>query len=131
MTVRIFTVVPAMVLALGATAALAQTAARPFPQFDQASLIDHSTVLLPYDQASVIAVNAAYVGDGSDPCYLRDQQELTREPGYSVGTGAAQVCDPRITIGGGSNPFHRLDRRKLPREPGYGIGTGAARVSST
>jgi hypothetical protein len=57
MTVRIFTIVPAMVLALGAEATLAQPAAHPFAQFDQASLANQATLLRPYDQANAM-VNA-------------------------------------------------------------------------
>ena len=91
MTTRILAIVPAMVLALSATAALAQPAAQPFAQFDQASLIDHGTALWPRDDVGTMVSNVAYVSDGSDPSYLRDQQALLKEPGYSIGTGAAQI----------------------------------------
>jgi hypothetical protein len=89
MTVRIFAIVPAMVLALSAAIALAQPAAYPFAQFDQASPMVHSPSLRPYDQVSAKTANAAYVDDGSDPSYL--QQQLMQEPGYSIGTGPARV----------------------------------------
>ncbi len=36
------------------------------------------------DRANAMFTNAAYVGDGFDPSYLRDQQKLVNEPGYSV-----------------------------------------------
>lgn len=91
MSVRIFTIVPAIVLALGAATALAQPTEHPFAQFDQASPVDHSPSLRPCDQVSAKAANAAYVGDGSSPSYLRDQQQLMQEPGYSIGTGVARV----------------------------------------
>jgi hypothetical protein len=86
-TVRIFAVVPAMVLALGAATALAEPVANPFAHYDQASAMDHSPPLRPYDQASKKAAGTAYVSDGSDPSYLREQRLLRHEPGYSVGMG--------------------------------------------
>jgi hypothetical protein len=129
MTARIFAIVPAMVLALGAAAALAQPAAHRFAQFDQASFMDHSTPFPPYDQAIAMVANAAYIGDGSDPCYLQDQQELMDEPGYSIGTGAAQVCNAPTTVGHRSDPSSRLSQKALPRGPGYSAGTAAALVS--
>jgi len=91
MTARIFSIVPAVVLALSATTALAQPAAQPFAQFDRASLIAHDTTHRPHDGAGAMVSSAAYVSDGSDPSYLRDQQALLNEPGYSIGTGAARI----------------------------------------
>jgi hypothetical protein len=153
MTARIFAIVPAMVLALSATTALAQPAARPFAQFDRASLITHDTALRPVDGAAAMVSYAAYLGegwdashwrdqqeqtgvpeystsngaayvtDGSDPSYLRDQQELMSGPGYSIGNGAAYVSD-------GSDPSYLRVQQALMNEPGYSIGTGAARISS-
>ena len=40
-----------------------------------------------YDRISALATNAAYVSDGSDPFYLRDQRLLRDEFGYSNGNG--------------------------------------------
>lgn len=130
MTVRIFAIVPAVVLALGAATALAQPTAQPFAQFDQASLLGRNTPLRPYDQASAQATLGAYIGDGADPSYLREQQELLTEPGYSVGTGAAQIGKAAAELGDGSNQSYRQNQEKLPLEPGYSVGTGAARVNS-
>jgi hypothetical protein len=31
------------------------------------------------------------VGEGTSPSYLRNQQQLRNEPGYSIGTGDARV----------------------------------------
>ncbi len=107
MTIRTFAIVPAMVLTLGAATALAQPAARPFAQFDQ---------------AVAGASNAAYIGDGSNPSYLRNQQLLTQEPGYSIGASAAWIGD-------GSNPSFLRNQQLLMQQPGYSIGTGAAQVS--
>ncbi len=76
MTLTKFAIVPAMVLILGAATALAQPATHPFVQFNQ---------------AVAGAANAAYIGGGSNPNYLRNQHLLTQEPGYFIGTGAAQV----------------------------------------
>ncbi len=39
---------------------------------------------------STAARHGAFIGDGSTPGYAWTQQELTTEPGYSVGTGASQ-----------------------------------------
>jgi hypothetical protein len=114
MTVRLFAIVPAMVLALGAATALAQPSADP---------------LMHLDQASATVVNAAYIGDGTGPCYQQNHQELLNEPGYSVGTGAAQVCGAPATVGQRSDPSSRLSKKAPPREPGYSVGTGAALVS--
>jgi len=67
MSVTIFVIVPAMVLAMGAGPALAQPAAYPFAQFEQASHMGDSPSLRPCNQVSAKATNAAYVGDGSNP----------------------------------------------------------------
>ena len=91
MNAKIFAIVPAMVLALGVATAPAQPAANPVAQFDLVSRVDHNPLLRPYDQTSAMAAKAAFVGDGSNPSYLRDQQQLMNEPGYSIGTGAARV----------------------------------------
>jgi len=84
MTARIFAVITAMGLALSGTTALAQPA---FARFDHASLMDHSQPFRPYDQANAVMAIAAYVGDGSNPNYLRDQQQLLEEFGYSSSNG--------------------------------------------
>ncbi len=76
MIVRIFAMVPATILALGPATALAQPAADPFVQFGRANLL---------------VANAAFVTDGCSPSYLPNQQEVLREPGYSIGTGAARI----------------------------------------
>lgn len=89
MTARIFPLVPVMVLTLATATALARSTVRPFAQFNQAGLMRYNT--LPYVAGDLVAVNAAFVGDGSTPGYLKEQQQLTHEPGYSVGTGAAKV----------------------------------------
>jgi hypothetical protein len=67
MTVRIFAMVPATILALGAATAVAQPAAYPFAQFGRASLIGHNTWLPSYDEGGAIVANAPFVGDGSAP----------------------------------------------------------------
>ena len=84
MTARIIAVFTAMGLALGDATVLAQPA---LAQFDHASFMDHAQPLRPYDQANAVMANAAYVGDGSDPSYLRDQQRLVEEFGYSSSNG--------------------------------------------
>lgn len=85
MTVRIFAMVPATILALGGATALAQPTAQPLAPFGGANLIDHGTWLRPYDQACAFVANAAFVSDGWTPSYPRNQQEVLREPGYSIG----------------------------------------------
>jgi hypothetical protein len=122
MTTRILAIAPVMVLALGVTAALAQAASQPIAQFDEASFIYHSTALRPRADAGTMVSNVAYVSDGSDPSSLRVQHELMNEPGYSIGTGTADLGD-------GSNPSYLRDQQELLREPGYSVGSGAARVS--
>jgi hypothetical protein len=84
MTASMFTFVSALVPALGVATALAQPTAHAFAQFDQAGVIYQRTLLWPYDRATAVAANATYLGDGSDPSYLRFQQQVTKEPGYSV-----------------------------------------------
>jgi hypothetical protein len=76
MTMNLFAIIPTMVLALSAATALANPAANSPAQFDR---------------AGVIAASAAFVGDGSNPAYLRDQTQLRDEPGYSIGTGAVRL----------------------------------------
>jgi hypothetical protein len=129
MTLRIFAMVPATILALGAATALAQPTAHPLAQFGRANLIDHSTWLWSDDQAGAIAADAAFVSDGCTPSYLRSQQEILREPGYSIGTGAAALCNDPATVGDGSDRSYLRSQQEVLREPGYSIGTGAARVS--
>ena len=65
-------------LTLGTTMAFAQSGAQ---------LGDGHNLTVPPNSWSGGA--AAHVGDGSDPNYLKTQQELTTEPGYSIGTGDA------------------------------------------
>jgi hypothetical protein len=91
MNAMIFAIVPAMAFALDAAPAREQAAPYPVALFDSASRMDRSPLLRPYDPASAMAANTAYLGDGSDPSYLRDQEQLRNEPGYSIGTGAARV----------------------------------------
>ena len=60
-----------------------------------------------------MAVNAAFAGDGSAPGYVQEQQQLTHEPGYSVGTGAVRSavrcsCGLRAT----DLPLRRHRRRQ-------------------
>lgn len=118
MTAKIYAIASAMVLAIGTGTALAQTTVSPFAQYDHVTLMQHSARLGPYDPESAIAMKAAFVGDGtsvptqepfqynyggaaahvgdgSSSSYLRDQQELLSEPGYSIGTGAARVRGAR------------------------------------
>jgi len=128
MNAKIYALVPAMMLALGATAALAQTSPRPFAQFDQASLMDHGAGFRPYDQGGAAARDAAYLGGGSDPSYLSDQTRLTTGPGYNIGTGAAQAGNAAASIGDGSDPSYLANQHRLDLEPGYSVGTGAART---
>lgn len=87
MIVKMYAIVPVMVVALGAGSALAQPVAYRFAQLDKANLMDQATPLRPYNQASAMAASAARVGDGSDPSYRQDQRRVRHEPGYSIGTG--------------------------------------------
>jgi hypothetical protein len=80
MTAKIVAVVPVMVLALGAATAVAQPTTHRFARFDQ---------------GSPMVTSAAFVSDGAGPSYLRNQQQLRSEPGYSVGTGDARVSGNR------------------------------------
>jgi hypothetical protein len=87
MAIRIFSIASALVPALGVATSLTQPVAHAFAQFDQAGITYQSTRLWPYDHVSVMFRNAAYVGDGYDPSYLRDKQHLMNEPGYSIPFG--------------------------------------------
>ena len=82
MTLRIFPIVSVLVPALGTAATAMAQPAHAFAQFDQAGIIYQSTPLWPYDQANAMAANAAYVGDGSDPSYMRDQLNVLHDPVY-------------------------------------------------
>jgi hypothetical protein len=129
MIARMFAIVPAMVLALGAATTQAEPAGHPHVQFRQARVIDHATPPRPFGQAGAEVTNAAYVSDGSDPSYLWVQKELLNEPGYSIGTGAAEVYHARAIVGDGSGSSYLRDPQDVLREPGYSVGTGAASVS--
>jgi hypothetical protein len=63
-----------------------------------------------------------HVGDGSRADYVRHQQKLRHEPGYSIGTGDARVGD-------GTSPSYQRDQRELEHERGHSIGDGTAQVS--
>jgi hypothetical protein len=76
MTAKIVAIIPVMVLVLGAATAVAQPTTHWSARFDQSSLM---------------AATAAFVSDGANPSYLREQQQLRNEPGYSIGTGEARV----------------------------------------
>ena len=84
MTARIIAVVTAMGLAPGDATVLARPA---LARFDHVGLMDHSRPLRPYDQANAVMANAAHVGDGSDPSYLRDKRQLVEEFGYGSSNG--------------------------------------------
>ena len=119
MTARMFAIVPAMVLALGAATARAQPASNPDLQFNQASVIDHSTPLRQSDLVGAKVTNAAYVSDWSDPSYQQVEKELMNEPGYSIGTGAAKLRHSTATIGDGSDSSYLQDPQKVLHEPLY------------
>lgn len=72
MAIRTFSIVPALVSTLGVVTAVVPTASAQ-----------------THDRAHAVFTNAAHLGDGSDPSYLRDQQQLTTEPGYSVGANGS------------------------------------------
>jgi hypothetical protein len=87
MTLRFFAIVSALVPALGGATPLAHPAAHAFAQSDQAGVIYHSTLYWPYVKTSALTANAAYVGDGSDPSYVRDQPNVFHEPVYDFSGG--------------------------------------------
>lgn len=104
MSVKMFSIVPTMVLAPGTAAALTQPTANPFFRLDQ---------------AGAIVTNAAFVSDGCSPSYLPDQQNIVHEPGYSIGTGDAQLCNNAPAgVTDGSDPAYQTNQQKLLREPG-------------
>ena len=63
MTARMFAVVPAMVLALGAATARAQPAANPQVQFHQASVNDYTTWFGNIDPDGTAAISS-FTGQG-------------------------------------------------------------------
>jgi hypothetical protein len=63
-----------------------QVAAPPIAQYDRAPA-PGNVGLRPYDQSSAMAIGATFLGGGSDPTYLGDQQQLLRGPGYRVLSG--------------------------------------------
>lgn len=58
MTARTFTIVSALVPALGVASALTRPAALAFARFEQAGIIYQSTLLWSYDGAGALAANA-------------------------------------------------------------------------
>ncbi len=128
MTARIFAIIAAMVLALGAATALAQPTAKALVPFQQASFIDHGKPPRLFERVGAKVTRAAFVSDGCDPSYLRVQKELLNEPGYSIGTGAAALCHAPATVGDGSDSSYLWNQQEVLREPGYSVGTGVAWV---
>jgi len=54
-----------------------------------------ATLALSVGAASASEIGGGAIMDGSSPGYLQQQQQLLREPGYSVGTGAAVQRAPQ------------------------------------
>jgi len=69
------------------TAALALSTAMAFAQAGP-QLGDGHNLTIPPNSWSGGA--AAHIGDGSDSNYLKTQEELRNDPGYSIGTGSAE-----------------------------------------
>jgi hypothetical protein len=63
--------------------------------------------------------NGPHIGSWPTPA---EQQELTREPGFSLGTGAAHV-------GNGSNLGYVNEQKQLTTAPGYSVGTGSVQTT--
>jgi hypothetical protein len=55
-----------------------------------------TTLALSMGVATAGEISGPAIRDGSSPGYLQQQQQLQREPGYSVGTGAASQPAPGI-----------------------------------
>jgi hypothetical protein len=70
-----------------------------------------ATLALSMGAATASEIGGAGIRDGSSTGYLQQQQQLLREPGYSIGTGAAHVGD-------GSDPDYLATRRALATTPG-------------
>jgi len=54
-----------------------------------------TTLAFSMGVASASEIGGAAIMDGASPGYLQQQQQLLREPGYSIGTGAAAQRAPR------------------------------------
>ncbi len=116
-----------LVLALGSAPALAQTQMeQPGPLRFAAELSGMQGVESAPDtnRTSPDAQNprgssSAGVYDGCNPNYVKGQQELPREPGYSIGTGCAHI----------SNEVDPKTQKELTTEPGYSVGTGSAQTN--
>jgi hypothetical protein len=55
-----------------------------------------TTLVLSMGVATAGEISGPAIRDGSSPGYLQQQQQLQREPGYSVGTAAASEPAPGI-----------------------------------
>ncbi len=127
MHVSIVTGAIALVFALGSAGAMAQTRIEQHGALWFAAELSGMQGVGPTPDTNGTAPRAqnpgdsssAGVYDGCNPNYLKSQQELPREPGYSVGTGCAHI----------SNSVDPKTQRELTTEPGYSIGTGSARTS--
>jgi hypothetical protein len=113
-----------LVLAVGSAGALAQTRMEQAGALQFAAEFAGMQGVEPAPGTKGTAPRAgdsssAGVYDGCNPNYLKGQQELPREPGYSIGTGCAHV----------SNEVDPKTQKKLTTEPGYSIGTGSAQTS--
>ena len=58
-----------------------------------------TTLALSMGVASASEIGGATIMDGASPGYLQQQQQLLREPGYSIGTGAAIERAPDYQLG--------------------------------
>jgi hypothetical protein len=66
---------------------------------------------------SAKVTSAVFVSDGYDPSYLRVQKALLNEPGYSIGTGVAELCDAPATLGDGSDSSYLWNHSKCCASP--------------
>ena len=70
-----------------------------------------ATLALSMGVAIAGEIGGAGIMDGASPGYLQQQQQLLREPGYSIGTGAAHVSNV-------SDPANDATQRALQVIPG-------------
>jgi len=79
-----------------------------------------SAILIGLGVTPVRAQSGPHIGGWPSPA---EQRALTREPGYSVGTGA-------VHTGSRPNQSHAKTQKRVATQPRYNAGVAAARTNN-
>jgi hypothetical protein len=68
-----------------------------------------TTLALSMGVATAGEISGPAIRDGSSPGYLQQQQQLQRQPGYSVGTGSVAPGIPDYQLGNAIAQVHDME----------------------